>query len=315
MKISVLIPAYNCAATLNATIDSVLDQTAPADEILVMDDGSTDGKTRAIAESYGPRVKVYGQPNGGLARARNALIARASGELIAFLDSDDIWHPRYLEIQRSRFEEFPQAVAFFMGHVNFPDGQEIRWGADPLSMSFKTELISPLEFFKRYNRATGAFGCFSYCAVPMEILKALGPEPFKEQGAEDSYCCSLLSLKGPVVYCSASLTAYRIRPNSLSANHVWTFGVWVHTFELLEGQFKKTAGKEMLRAFGAAYAAKRRSYAKLLMGAGKTSEARSQLRLAFRNSLLPSSQAKSAAMLASTFLPRRLQPHWPSGLR
>ncbi len=110
-RISVLIPAYNCTATLRETLDSVLAQTRQADEILVMDDGSTD-ETRALARSYEPLLKVYWQPNAGLARARNALVARATGDLVTFLDSDDLWHPHYLESQLSNLEEYPNAVAF-----------------------------------------------------------------------------------------------------------------------------------------------------------------------------------------------------------
>jgi len=314
MKVSVLIPAYNCADTLPATLDSVLAQTEPADEILVMDDGSTD-ETRAIAESYKPRVRVFWQPNGGLARTRNALIVKATGDLVTFLDSDDVWHPDYLRAQRKQFEKFPQAVAFFMGHVNFSDSETYFWEPDQGAVPYLSELIPPLEFFKRYNRATGPFGCFSYCAVPMAVLRTLGSEPFKEQGAEDSYCCSLLSLLGPVVYCSAPLVAYRIRGNSLSSRHVWTFGVWVHTFELVQSRYEECASSSLLKAFGMAFAAKRRCYAKLLMGAGKTDEARSQLRCSLQNSTQPVSQAKSVVMLLMTYLPRQLQPAWPSSFR
>ena len=240
MKVSVLVPAYNCSATLRASLESILAQTQPADEILVMDDGSTDG-TRAIAQSYKAKVTVFWQPNGGSALARNALIARAAGDLVTFLDSDDIWHPQYLETQRKLFEAFPHAVAFFTGHINFSNGDTYKW-PDPFAGIQSTELISSVQFFRRYNHATGPFGCFSYCAVPMEVLKKLGGEPFREPPTEDSYCCSLLSLLGPVVYCSAPLAAYRVRPDSLSANHLRAFGVWVHTFEILQKRFKEVAG-------------------------------------------------------------------------
>jgi glycosyltransferase involved in cell wall biosynthesis len=314
MRISVLVPAYNCVATLRATLDSVLAQTQRGDEILVMDDGSTDG-TRAVAQSYEPEVSVFWQANGGLARARNALIARASGDLITFLDSDDIWHPKYIETQSKLFEKYPHAVAFFTGHVNFSKGDTYEWQEDPFASTQSTELIPPTEFFRRYNAATGPFGCFSYCAVPMDVLKQLGSEPFKEQGAEDSYCCSLLSLLGSVVYCSTPLAAYRVRADSLSADHVWTFGVWVHTFEILQDRFKEVACPGLLRAFGMAFAAKRRCYAKLLMGVGKSKEARSQLRLSLQNSFALTSQGKSLAMLLLTYLPSQFQPAWPSRFR
>ena len=98
MTISVLIPAYNCQATIRETLDSVLAQTRQPDEILVMDDGSTD-QTPAILEFYKPRVQVLRQENQGVAAARNSLLERAQGDLLAWLDSDDVWHPHCLDIQ------------------------------------------------------------------------------------------------------------------------------------------------------------------------------------------------------------------------
>lgn len=118
MKISVVIPTYNSAAVIRLTLDSVLRQTVPPHEILVLDDGSTDD-TVAIVESYAPKVSVIRQSNHGVAAARNELSRRATGELIAFLDHDDLWHPRYLEIQGQAYSANPDAVAFFTRHDNF----------------------------------------------------------------------------------------------------------------------------------------------------------------------------------------------------
>ncbi len=315
MKVSALIPAYNCEATIRTTLDSVLAQTRQPDEILVMNDGSTDN-TASILESYKPRITIFRQPNKGLAVARNELVARAQGDLLAFLDSDDIWNPQYLEVQHDVFAAHPNAVAFFVGHVNFYGDGDYQWDGISSSTQPNVELISPLDFLKRYNRATGPFGCFSYCCVPRQILCELGGEPFKEQGAEDSYCCSLLALLGrPVVYVPTDLVAYRIRKNSLSHDHSWTFGVWVHVFEILENQYKNEADPKIWRAFRAAFAAKRRAYAKLLMGANKIPEARAQLWRSLGNSYNPASVVKSLGLLVSSYMPKGLQPAWPSSHR
>ncbi|MDE3199598.1 MAG: glycosyltransferase family 2 protein [Acidobacteriota bacterium] len=314
MRVSVLVPAYNCEATLRATLDSVLAQTQPADEILVLDDGSTDG-TRAIAESYKPRVTCFSQPNGGVARARNRLLARAKGELIAFVDTDDIWHPKYLESQCALCETYPNAVAFYTGHVNFSEDAACKWPDSVIEDKASVTFMLPADFLRRYNQSTGPFGSASYCAIPMAAFRRMGSEPYMESGVEDSYCASMLSLLGPVVYNPTPLVAYRIRPGSLSANHVRSFSAWVHVFELLESRFKQAASPDLMRAFRSAFAAKRRSYAKLLMGVGRFQEARSQLRRSLLNSLNPISQIKSLAMLLLTYLPPRLQPTWPSGLR
>src|SRR6185436_11096286 len=99
VKISVAIPTYNSSAFIKSTLDSVLHQTVPPDEILVLDDGSTDN-TVSILNSYKPQVTVFQRQNRGVASARNILCDLTRGELIAFLDHDDIWHPNYLESQR-----------------------------------------------------------------------------------------------------------------------------------------------------------------------------------------------------------------------
>ena len=105
--VSVVIPAYNAAWCVGKAIASVLAQDYSDRELIVVDDGSTDG-TAAVLASYGSAIRVITQSNGGMSSARNAGIRAASGEFIAFLDSDDWWLPGKLglqiELMRSRPE-------------------------------------------------------------------------------------------------------------------------------------------------------------------------------------------------------------------
>lgn len=96
--ISVVVAAYNSGHLLRATVDSMLAQTYPPSEIIVVDDGSTDDTAR-VARSYGGRVRVLSEPHRGQPAARNAGVLISEGDFIAFCDSDDIWHPRKLEAQ------------------------------------------------------------------------------------------------------------------------------------------------------------------------------------------------------------------------
>ncbi len=91
-RVSVLIPAYNVERWIAAAIDSALAQDHPAIEVVVVDDGSTDG-TAAIVESYADRVVFVRQANRGLAGARNTALRHASGSIIGLLDADDVWAP------------------------------------------------------------------------------------------------------------------------------------------------------------------------------------------------------------------------------
>jgi glycosyltransferase involved in cell wall biosynthesis len=104
-RVSIVMPTYNRADTIMRAVDSVRAQTWEDWELVVVDDGSTDGTAARIA-GVDPRVRVLSQANRGVAPARNRALGEARGELIAFLDSDDAWTPHHLEL----------AVAFFGAH-------------------------------------------------------------------------------------------------------------------------------------------------------------------------------------------------------
>ena len=118
MRISVVIPAYNVAAFIAETLQSVLRQTRPVHEVLVIDDGSKDD-TAAIAESFGGIVQVVKQKNAGASTARNNALGRATGELIAFLDADDVWAPTKIEKQVAYLEAHPEVGTVAASFVVF----------------------------------------------------------------------------------------------------------------------------------------------------------------------------------------------------
>ena len=100
--VSCIVPAYNAARYVSQALRSILRQTYRATEVIVVDDGSTDATPRVL-EGYAPRVKVLHQANAGVAAARNAGASIAGGEFVAFLDADDLWHPRKLVRQMECF--------------------------------------------------------------------------------------------------------------------------------------------------------------------------------------------------------------------
>ncbi len=106
MRISVVIPAYNNQRWLSRAIDSVLAQSRPADEIIVVDDGSTD-QTAEAAASYKGKIRYFRQENAGPSAARNTGIRAASGKWIAFLDADDEWLPEHLQNQTELLQNHP----------------------------------------------------------------------------------------------------------------------------------------------------------------------------------------------------------------
>jgi len=111
ISFSVVMPAYNTEPWIGKAIQSVLDQTRTDFELIVVDDGSTDG-TVASVERYvrqDDRVSLVTQPHRGSSAARNSAIALAIGDYVSFIDSDDLWLPRYLEVMAATLECHPRA--------------------------------------------------------------------------------------------------------------------------------------------------------------------------------------------------------------
>jgi glycosyltransferase involved in cell wall biosynthesis len=143
LTVTAVIPAHNAAPFIGEALDSVLHQTIPPTEIIVVDDGSTDG-TPAVARRCDPLVHVIEQPQRGVSAARNAGIAAAKGEFIAFLDADDVWAPPKIERQLAAFARQPDATWSFTWYYEF--GTRVAHPEIPqalLNGTYDPELISP----------------------------------------------------------------------------------------------------------------------------------------------------------------------------
>lgn len=126
-EITVVIPVHNRASMLKEAIESAIRQTSPPSEIIVVDDGSTD-RSAATASLF-PEVTLIRQPQRGVSAARNAGIRGASGLGIAFLDSDDIWDPRKLEIQGAFMEKNPSFPLTHTGEIWIRENRRVNPGS------------------------------------------------------------------------------------------------------------------------------------------------------------------------------------------
>ena len=122
--ISVIVPTYNRAHQLPRTLDSILCQSCSPKEIIVVDDGSTD-ETLALMTSEYPEIVFIQQQNTGVSSARNVGIKRASGDWIAFLDSDDEWLPKKLEIQMKALYENPEIKICHTNEIWIRNGKRV----------------------------------------------------------------------------------------------------------------------------------------------------------------------------------------------
>jgi glycosyltransferase involved in cell wall biosynthesis len=120
-KVSVVVPTYNNAALLHESLDGVRRQTFTDFELIVVDDGSTDGTAEAV-EKYGQSVRYIYQPNQGPAAARNKGVSLAQGAFVAFCDHDDVWNERHLEKLMDCFAANPGAAMVFDDAQRFGEG-------------------------------------------------------------------------------------------------------------------------------------------------------------------------------------------------
>jgi glycosyltransferase involved in cell wall biosynthesis len=123
-SIAVIIPTYNRCNLIGRAVESVLRQSFPAEEICVVDDGSCDGTQDFIRSTF-PEVKYVYQENAGVSSARNRGLVETSAEWVAFLDSDDVWLDKKLEVQRAAFEAAPNFRLIHSDEIWIRNGQRV----------------------------------------------------------------------------------------------------------------------------------------------------------------------------------------------
>lgn len=210
--VSAIVPTYNRADTLPRALTSIFDQTRVPDEIIVVDDGSTDG-TADVVRRFPQARLVRLDANGGAARARNAGVRLARGTLIAFLDSDDAWSPRKLERQLARMVQANAPALLCTGVlVHLPDGRApiVATGPQhpPATWSF--------EEFQNYAFATSSW------LIARDALLALGLFDEKLPNCEDLDLLARMSGRYAIEVLPEQLTVKYNRPDSLDANLVRT---------------------------------------------------------------------------------------------
>ncbi|MEM1189322.1 MAG: glycosyltransferase [Pseudomonadota bacterium] len=198
--VAVVVPAFNAEAHLADAIHSVLNQTHSAREIVVVDDGSTD-QTATIAREFGESLTLISQSNHGVSAARNLGILRSSSELVAFLDADDLWHPRKLELQMTALAQHSDAPFVFNDIVPFTDGAPFEDAAGIEADARRVDLFP--ELF-RHN----SVHCSSVLAR-REALAHAGLFDVDQRGAEDMDLWLRLSVLATPVKTKVALSALR----------------------------------------------------------------------------------------------------------
>jgi glycosyltransferase involved in cell wall biosynthesis len=188
-KISIAIPAYNSERCLGETLESALNQTHPAHEVIVVDDGSTD-RTEEIARSFGNRIRYIKQQNQGIAGARNAAVREATGDWIAFLDHDDLMLPTKLEKQLAIIEANPDLIVVYSAFTYlYADGTTTHIPVFPSrklwpALRYRTPILPSTAIIRRTAiQEIGGFiqlYCIDDWNLWFRLIRRYSPSAFKE---------------------------------------------------------------------------------------------------------------------------------------
>lgn len=150
-RVSLIIPCFNAAPWLAAAVESALDQTRPPDQIIIVDDGSTDSSLR-VASGFGALVQSIARPHAGISAARNCGLEAASGQVIAFLDADDLWPHDSLRTRLQALAKHPEADYAFGQVEPFADAT-----GDPIEAPRAGRLAGALLVRRRMLDRVGGF--------------------------------------------------------------------------------------------------------------------------------------------------------------
>ena len=205
MKISAVIPLYNKAPYIKRAIESILDQTIKVDEIIVVDDGSTDDGGNIVEGLNNPNIKLIKQENTGESGARNRGIKEASNEMIAFLDADDEWLPDFLENIIVLRNNFPDCGAYATASYTIRPGGKIVY-SDLSSLPPAPWIGIIPNFFALFQQGL-AFNSSSI-VIPKYIVEGIGGFPVGVRQSADFDTWLRIAIKYPIAFCPKRKVIY-----------------------------------------------------------------------------------------------------------
>lgn len=210
MKISVVIPLYNKKETVARAIGSVLSQTCPPEEIIVVNDGSTDGSEKVVEEMNHSLIRLISQPNAGVSAARNRGISEAKGEWIAFLDADDEWLNGFLATIIFLSDKYPQCSVLATSYLYKETSGAIR-----KIILRKIPFAGEDGILKNYFSVAAHSNsplCASAVVVKKLLIKEVGGFPEDIHSGEDLVTWARLACKSDIAYSLVPNAVYWLNP-------------------------------------------------------------------------------------------------------
>lgn len=233
--VSVIVPTYDGEAFVRETLDSVLAQDYAPLELIVCDDGSRDG-TIEILEGYGSRIKLLRQKNQGVAAARNRAAAEARGELITFLDHDDVWEKNMLATLVPLINERAGVDVAYADAWVIDSAGERRGRRGSFLHYAEGDVFEPLLH--------GNFMPVETTLMRKQLFQAVGGCDISLRYLEDYELCLRLAKRTKVAFHPEPLARYRIHERNLSHELEPMLVEWLRLLETLEGRVGTLAAGE-----------------------------------------------------------------------
>lgn len=205
--ISVIIPLYNKEAGVATALRSVLAQTYQDFEIVVVDDGSTDGSVAVVETFNDPRICLIRQQNAGVSAARNRGIKEAEGEYVAFLDADDEWIPEFLAEIVTLQKEFPECKAQATNYVFNSRG--VKSQTILRKIPFKSERGILTNYFEVASCSHPPVWTSAVC-IERELLQEIGGFPVGVKSGEDLLTWARIAVRTQWAYSIKELAQYNL---------------------------------------------------------------------------------------------------------
>ncbi len=213
IKFSVVIPLYNKEKDIVNTINSVLNQSYKADEVIVVDDGSTDGSVRLIESCFGDKITLISQNNSGETSARNRGVTVARNEYIALLDADDLWEEDFLLEIKILIEKYPLAIFYSTASKSIDEHGIAIKNQVNFDESFRGVID---DFTKVFSRNYGLVNSSSVCVKKSIFNKGIVFPKGEKRGGDLCYWLAL-SLQGSLAFSAKVLSIYKLDASNRSA--------------------------------------------------------------------------------------------------
>lgn len=289
---SVVVPLYNKSALAVECLRSVMDQGALVDEVIVIDDGSTDDSAALVQRHFGVRIQLVRQPNAGVAAARNRGLELARNEFVCLLDADDTWAPGFADEMRRLAEAYPACV--FFGCAFRTDDATLGTIDPPTGLP--ADFFGAVSFLEAFARSSGII-CSSSVCVRRSVVRRAGGFPEGKISGEDIETWFRLAREGPFAFSGKRLA--RIRRNEGDERFLTRMQVVPSHVEWLAAQLsvrRPPADAKLLRRLLRRFA--------LINGVLAAKQGNRALLAALRTCVRPADWLSAAALLVLRVTPR-----------